>query len=178
MVFNNINTLNIIQHNVQNWNTNKYTLSNIYKDIDPDIILINSHGLKSNDNIKIRSYNSHTINTEGQLHDGSAILIKQNLKYKIHDNFDTDILQVTIDTLTGPINIATTYLPPRRPYLPFPDFHQIASQQHPTYIIGDLNAHHPDIDRRRGNNVGKGIAKMIDNNKVRHIGPNFSTFFS
>ena len=46
------------------------------------------------------------------------------------------------------------------------------------YIIGDLNAHHPTIDRRRSNNVGKAIQILIDHNKLIHIGPDFPTYIS
>ena len=118
------------------------------------------------------------MNSSEEMNDGSAILIKQNLKHRINDDYDTDMLQVTIDTDTGPINIATTYLPPRRPFLPITDFHKIASQSFPTYIIGDLNAHHQTIDKKRSNNVGKALMMMIDNNKLKHIGPDFPTFYS
>ena len=168
----------IVQHNVRNWNSHKLTLTNLYKELNPDVILINSHGLKSTQNIKIYTYQTYLINSSDEQHDGSAVLIKQHLKHKIKDNYDTDILLITIYTNTGPINIATTYLPPRRPYLPITDFHRLASESHPTYIIGDLNAHHPNIDRRRSNNVGNAIQMLIDRNKLVHIGPNFPTFYS
>ena len=171
-------SIKILQHNVCNWNTNKHILTNTYKNLNPDVILINSHGLKSNENIKIHSYSSYTINSSNELNDGSAILIKQNLKHKIKDNFDTDVIQLTIETNTGPINIATTYLPPRRPYLPFTDFHNLASQHHPTYIIGDLNAHHPYLNTKTTNKVGKALKILIDNNKVNFLGPNFPTYLS
>ena len=168
----------IVQHNVRNWNSYKLTLTNLYKEINPDVILINSHGLKSTENIKIYTYQTYLINSSDELHDGSAILIKQHLKHKIKENYDTDILLITIETNTGPINIATTYLPPRRPYLPITDFHKLASETHPTYIIGDLNAHHPTIDRKKSNNVGKGIKMLLDRNKLVHIGPDFPTYMS
>ena len=171
-------TIYILQHNVRNWETNKNTFTNIYRDINPDIILINGHGNKTNKNIKIYSYKTYQVNSSEEMNDGSAILIKQNLKHRINDDYDTDMLQVTIDTDTGPINIATTYLPPRRPFLPITDFHKIASQSFPTYIIGDLNAHHQTIDKKRSNNVGKALMMMIDNNKLKHIGPDFPTFYS
>ena len=171
-------TIFILQHNVRNWETNKYTFTNIYRDINPDIIVFNSHGLKANKNIKMHSYITYQINTSEEYSDGSAILIKHNLKHRIHEKYDTDMLQVTIETDTGPINIATTYLPPRRAFLPITDFHKIASQTNPTYIIGDLNAHHPTIDKKRSNTVGKMLAMMLDNNKLKHIGPDFPTFLS
>ena len=34
-------TLTILQHNVQTWNTKRHTLANIYNSIDPDILLLN-----------------------------------------------------------------------------------------------------------------------------------------
>lgn len=69
------------------------------------------------------------------MHDGSTILVKSQIKHKIKDYIILDILQVTIETSTGPVNIATTYLS-------IPDFYQLASNTAPTYIIGDLSAKH------------------------------------
>ena len=108
----------------------------------------------------MHTYISYIINTTNELHDGSAILIKQSIKHKINDRYDTYIFQITIDTNTGLVNIGTTYLPPRRQYLPFRDFHKIASQSQPSYIIGDINSHHPNLDNKPANNVGKAIVMM------------------
>lgn len=46
----------------------------------PDLILINSLGLKNNENIKINGYRSYTKNIYNEAHDGSAILKKDNIK--------------------------------------------------------------------------------------------------
>ena len=173
-----VESLKIIQHNVANWKSNKNNLANIYKEINPDIVLLNSHGTKTNEEIKLFGYITHKINNNNELHDGSAILVKSDIMHKIKDDFLTDILQITIETNTGPINIATTYLPPRRPYLPFPDFHILASNSNPTYIIGDLNAKHHILGDNYNNTVGKALKIMIDNNKLKHIGPDFPTYIS
>lgn len=154
-----MDTITIIQHNVHTWKTNKFLLTNTYLQNNPDIILLNSTGVKDTETIKIYGYNTHKINSDNTLHDGSAILVKNSIEYKITDDFDTDILQVTISTSTGPINIATTYLPPRRPYLPITDFHRLITQNTPTYIIGDLNARHTILNNNDSNNVGKAIKK-------------------
>lgn len=173
-----MDTITIIQHNVHTWNTNKFLLSNTYLQQNPDIILLNSTGVKDTETIKVFGYNTYKINSQNTLHDGSAILVKTNIQHRITDDFDTDVLQVTISTITGPINIATTYLPPRRPYLPFTDFHRLATQNAPTYIIGDLNARHTVLNYNDCNNVGKAIKKLIDNKKLNYQGPHFHTFFS
>ena len=44
-----INTLNLIQHNVLSWNNRKKELQNIYRSLDPHLILINAHGLKDHE---------------------------------------------------------------------------------------------------------------------------------
>ena len=56
--------------------------------------------------------------------DGSAIAIKYNIPHKIHDDYDTDVLAVEIETSLGPIIISTTYFPTRHPYLPFLDIYR------------------------------------------------------
>lgn len=173
-----MDTLKIIQHNVAHWHPNRHNFTNTYNEINADIILINSHGIGNNKTIHIHNYTTHTINSSGELHDGSAILVKSNIKHKITNEFDTDILQVTIETTAGPINIATTYLPPRRPYLPITDFHRLASNNTPTYILGDLNAKHPCLGTHSTNTVGKGLEMLINRNKLTHLGPNFPTYIS
>ncbi len=174
-----MNTLTILQHNVAHWEPNKHMLSNTYREINPDIILINSHGLTDNKTLHLHTYTTYTTNTNNELHDGSAVLIKTNIKHKITNDFDTDILQVTtVDTSTGPVHIATTYLPPRRPFLPITDFHKLASNSEPTYILGDLNAKHPSLNNNTTNTVGRGIDMFINTNKLIHLGPNFPTYIS
>ena len=75
-----------------------------------------------------------------ELQNGSAIAIKKNHNHKLIDDFITDILAIQVETSLGPIIIATTYLPPRRPYLPYPGI--LLDNNIPTYLIGDVNARH------------------------------------
>ena len=44
--------LSIVQHNVLNLKTHRIDLINVYNEINPDVILINSHGNKSNEKNK------------------------------------------------------------------------------------------------------------------------------
>lgn len=118
-----MDTLRILQQNVAYWKPYKHNLINTYRDMNPDIILVNSHGLNANESLNIYGYIINKLNKSNELHDGSAILVKANIKHILTDYFIIDTLQVTVETSTGPINIATVYLPPRRSYLPIPDFH-------------------------------------------------------
>lgn len=89
----------------------------------PDVIRLHSHGVKDNKNIKIVGYYCYSKNSSNAINGGTAILIKHNIKHTINDDFISNMLEITIDTPVGRLSLATAYLPPRRPYLPYPDFH-------------------------------------------------------
>ncbi len=120
------------------------------------------------------------INTHysANLSDGSAIGIKYNIGHKLFDDFITDVLAIEIETSLGPIQIATTYLPPRRPFLPYPDIHRLLSNNIPTYILGDFNGRHTTFGNSDNNTVGKSLHKLIHQRKLLHLGPQFPTYFS
>ena len=141
-------------------------------------MLLNSHGIKSTQSIKIPGYKVYKVNTTESLADGSAIGIKYNIQHKLYDDFDTDVLAIEIQTSLGPIIIATTYLPPRRPYLPFPDFYRLLNNNIPTYILGDFNGRHRYFGNNSENTVGKSLLQLINQGKMLHIGPHFPTFIS
>ena len=161
-----------------NWRTHKQTLILNYIANDPDIILLNSTGLKSNEELKIPGYRIYKINYSESLSDGSAIAIKYNIKHKLYDDFDTDFLAVELTTSLGPIIIATTYLPPRRPFLPYTDIHRLLSNSIPTYILRDFNARHIVFGNRDNNTVGKSLINLINQGKLVHLGPHFPTYLS
>ena len=97
-----------MQHNVLSWRSNKESLISYYLEMSPDIILINSHGLHSDEALKIPGYKIHKINTLNSHADGSAIAIKFDIPQKLQDDFDTDVLAIEVNTSLGPIIIATT----------------------------------------------------------------------
>ncbi len=65
--------------------------------------------------------------------------MRYNITPKLYYDFDTDVLAIEVETTLGPVIIPTTYLPPRRAYVPFPDFYRLLNNNIPTYILGDLN---------------------------------------
>lgn len=102
--------------------------------------------------------------------------MKKEITHNINDDFITDVIEVIIETTLGNVSIATTYLPPRRPYLPFPDFHKLAYNNYPTYVLGDLSARSIFMGHGRSNNVGKGLERFMRHGKFIHVGPDFPTF--
>lgn len=78
-----LNSTTIMQQNVLNWRTNKYSHTTYYRQVTPDMILIDSHELKSKESLKIPGYTTYAINSTESNDDGSAIPMKYNIKHKI-----------------------------------------------------------------------------------------------
>lgn len=169
--------LRVVQHNVLAWDRRKYDLSNTYRQFDPDIILINSHGLKDDTRLKIPGYRLYQSNASNEQMDGVAIALKTKLQHKIEDDFLSETLATTIETEDGPLTIATSYLPPRRPYIPHPDFMRLLRRQSPVFIAGDLNARHPTFGTTTTNQVGQDLVGYLRHQTARHIGPHFPTYY-
>lgn len=173
-----LNKIKIIQHNVLHWTNRRFSLSNIYRNIDPEIILINSHCVSDEVPIKIAGYHIHKKNTLNNHSDGSAIAIKKHINYKLLDIFISDLIAIEISTSSGKIIIATLYQPPARNYLPIPDFLTLFRRNIPVYFLGDLNANHPTLGYQHSNTKGRQINRLIQNGAIQHIGPDFPTFYT
>ena len=169
--------LRIIQHNVLSWDNRKFDLSNMYRQYDPDIILLNSHGLTNDERLKIPGYRVYQQNISNTLNDGVAIAIKYRIQHRVEDDFLSETLAIELDTAAGPLYIATSYLPPRRPYLPHPDYLRIFRRQTPVFLIGDLNARHPYLGYTSTNQVGRDIIDYLQRHTALHIGPFFPTYY-
>ena len=171
--------LSIVFHNVLTWTFHRRNeLCNYYRTLDPDIILLNSTGLKHSDTIKIFGYNVYHCNKSNEPQSGIAIAVKTSIVHQLIDDFQEDVLSVRIRTTRGNIEIATTYLPPRRPIFPVEDILKIARKPYPTYILADLNATHRALGHHRDNPRGISLVNLINRNLLTHLGPNFPTYFS
>ena len=84
-------------------------------------------------------------------------------------------MAVEIETILGPIIIATTYLPPRRNYVPVQDIKRLESIRKPVYLVGDLNPRHPFLGHRDRNIKGNYLHKSIQDGKLKYLGPDFPT---
>ncbi len=82
-----------------------------------------------------------------------------------------------METNLGPIMVTTTYVPPRKPFLPFTDIYRLLNNNIPTYIIGDFNARHTHFGNKEKNTVkSKSLVNIINQGKMFHLGPFFPTF--
>ena len=170
--------LSIVQHNVLNWKTHRIDLINVYNEINPDVILINSHGNKTNEKIKIFNYVTYQSNRLEERNNGCAIAVRVGIKHRIREHFYSDILSIELDTNLGVIELVTSYVPPRIGYLHYPDFYRLFRQNHPVYYLGDLNVRCRDLGSSSDNIIGKQVKNLISNRIVKHDGPFFPTFIT
>lgn len=173
-----VKNVKILQHNVLHWATRKDELYNTYQLIDPDIILINSHGHKDTSPIKIFNYKVYHNNPSNSNSDGVAIAIKNNIPHQLIDDLDEAYLAVIITTTLGPVCVATGYQPPRRPAIPITNLTRIFRRQCPVYFIGDLNARHKNFGHRDNNTVGNMLNDFINNGVIIRPDPEFQTFIT
>ena len=160
-----MDSLKIIQHNVNKWERETFSLSTIYRSLDPDIILINDLSLLNSIPLKIYNYITHTSNKDNFLHRGTVIAVKYTIKHQIVDDFETDLLAVKIKTSLGPVTITSEYIPPSRTYFNMPDYAKLLNTPQPDYILGDLNARHPVLGHSDTNIAGD-FLKMCKKNSI------------
>ena len=170
-----MNSITIIQHNVNSFKNKKFELYNAYRSTDPDIILLNHTGMTQQEKIKLHGYTTYQSNKTNSRYRGTAIAIKDNIAHTTDDEYITDVLALTIDTQQGPITIATDYIGPRATHLNYMDYTRLIHRQFPVYILGDLNAHHPTLGSTGSNPIGTSITTLIKSNHLQHLGPNFPT---
>ena len=126
-----MNNITIIQHNVNTFTNKKFNLINTYRQINPDIILLNHTALKNNTPLHIQGYMTYTKNTQNLTNRGTAIAIKQCLAHKIIDDFTTDLIAIDLETDLGTITIATDYVTPNAPYLDLVDYNSLINRRNP-----------------------------------------------
>lgn len=169
-------TLTILQHNTRGWKSNSIPLSNIYNDIDADILLLNETSILQHERLKIFNYDCHHTNKDNRRHTGTAIAVRNNITYKLLDNFESDMLGITVETRQGKVTIATLYSPPKAPHINPIDFNRLFNRPEPVYFLGDLNARHRLFQYSSNDNpVGNNIATFLNLGKCQHVGPDFPT---
>ena len=168
-------SLTILQHNVNTWANKRHELYNTYRVLNPDIILLNHTAIQNGEKLKIYQYTVYDSNKTNSQYRGTAIAIKNNISHTIIDDFDTDLLAINVNTPEGTITIGTDYLSPSQPYLEFHDYNRLFRRRTPVYFFGDTNARHTFLGHRDRNPVGEGLYTLIDRNTIKHIGPHFPT---
>ena len=157
----------IIQHNVLHWTRERaIELSNYYRTMNADIVLLNSTSTFDTERIHIYNYSVIQRNASTERNAGVAIAIKSNIKYRPIDDFVDDILGIEIDTTKGPISVLTCYCPLQRGYIPTGELENKLQLPRPVYVIGDMNVNMPFMGYRQYNNNGRILKRLIETNKI------------
>ena len=170
-----IRSLNIIQHNVLAWKAHQTQLRQVYLSLNPHLILINSHGCKNNEKIKVFNYFIIQKNKFDEAHDGVAIGVRRDIKFQLVRL--QDMLAVRVELAHEEIVIATGYCPFRRSFLPISDLIKLFNMNVPSYVIGDFNIKSIKLGDGYNNKFGSQFNILYKTGKVIHEGPHFPTFF-
>ena len=173
-----MDTLNIVQLNIRNWNSNKYLFMVEMSQNSPDVILLNE---TSNINNNIKFFPYYTIQNCKEHFSGVAILIKKSLNYIQIPTRDENILAIKVLTSIGYILIATCYSPPRQHSIPTHALSRLFDYNLPTVILADFNAKHQMFHNYKqndshGRDKGIQLASLATIKNLKFIGSFFDTF--
>ena len=168
--------------NVRHYWSNREKLVQYWREINPDIILLNSTSiLPDKPNISLPGY--HSISSPKGIANGSAILIRNTIRYKVVTGFrDPFFLALKTFTEEGEVIFATHYCPfsPNVPNskIPSQDIRKLLDLNVPMYLLADLNAQHPQLGHKRSDQRGRGkvLADLIQKSTLQYLGPAFPTF--
>ena len=164
----------IVQHNVRNYMSNKVQLHCEW-DIDkPDIILLNETSLNPNDRDSFIKYKYKVYSTARSLYNGSAILIKNNIKHSFTFTGDKNLLAITIGTNKGLYTLAIFYrcfdTKNENCKIPYTAFRRVFNRSHPDFLMGALNLKHGSLGHKcKANAEGKEFANQCLNRHPTYI---------
>lgn len=172
--------LKVIQHNVLSWTFQRRNeLYNVYREEDPDVVLLNAHGRSNEQRKKIFGCDIYQKSETNRENDGAAIAVKKGIRHSVIDDLEESYLGCVIKTEQYDICIATGYQPPRRPAIPVENLLRIFRRNQPAVFVGDLNAKHTSFGNASTNIGGRIVKQIIDNGLVTHTpATNFDTWVS
>ena len=173
-----LSEMKLIQYNVQHWKSHHQQLIEIYRTVNSDIILINSHGLRNDEDLKIPSYRvSQQSDVRSSRWGCDSFSTQHEIKKKLSIG-PTGLLKIEVPAEYDSIIIATHYLPPRCQDGLLTDILQnVANSHQPYYFVGDLNASARLLQDSWTNDRGRVRAAYVQNHRVEHISTEINTFF-
>ena len=162
----------VLHHNVRHWGDSRHSLVSAFRELDPDVITINSHG--SGENLRVWGYS--VVTQVSGVHDGWAIAVRRSLSCRMLELSRDGMLAVQLQTEDGPLVIATFYRPPRRDWLPVGDLLALANRAEPVYLFADLNARHGFFGHANRNRAGEVLVDLVHRGKFEWLGPFFPTW--
>lgn len=107
----------------------------------------------------------HTYHPDNQAHGGSAIIIKNNIKYNEESNLQLDHIQLTVLNVSSTnqnFKIGAVYIPPKH-NLKKENYKDILEHMGKRFLIGgDFNAKHTSWGSRLDNTKGRELYSAIN----------------
>jgi len=177
--------LRVVQHNVLTWAGRERELELVYRDLGPDVILLNStcHGARkargksqTEVTVRIEGYTCYESRDTGVVADGWAIGVRRGLPHKVLWG-DDGMLGVEVSLVIGPVRLYTTYIKPRDS-VPPADLLDVMRRNIPTFLVADMNIKWRGRGDTHSNGVGRSVGNLIEAGVATLDGPDFPTFMT
>lgn len=173
--------LKIVVWNANGLNQHASELKQFIIDNSIDILLITETHFSNKSFIKIPKYSlNHTNHPSGRARAGSAIIIRQDIKYNVLQEYAKDYIQATtiqIEDACGPLILSALYCPPKFTISP-QQYSEYIKTLGPRFIAGgDFNAKHADWGSRLTNKKGKNLMEAITKNNCKFISTGEPTYW-
>jgi len=168
------------------WNANglskhKNELQAFLRDQNIDIMLISETHFTKKNYIKFNRYNVyHTMHPDGTAHGGSAIVIKNNIKHHVINEYRTEKIQATTVVMewSGPLTISAVYCPPKHATKQ-DEFEQYLKILGNRFIAGgDFNAKHPQWGSRLISPKGRELWEAMKHLNLEPMSTGEPTYWS
>jgi len=168
------------------WNANG--LCNHIQEIIPflqrsnlDILLISETHFTSRSYVKIPNYIVYnTPHPDETAHGGTAIIIRQNVKHYIREEYKQEHIQATsivIQDDIGELNIAAVYSPPKH-IIKEADYTRLFRTLGRRFLAGgDYNAKHVTWGARITTTKGRELFKLMSKNHLQYLSTRQPTFW-
>lgn len=131
--------------------------------------------------IKFNSYTVyHTIHPDGTAHGGSAIIIKNNIKHYVINEYQTEQIQATnvvVEDCNGPLTISAVYCPPKHATKQKEFEHYLKKLGNRFISGGDFNAKHPQWGSRLMTPKGRELYKAMGNLNLHSVSTGEPTYW-
>lgn len=143
----------------------RYKLPAFLDNNEIDILLISEKHFSTKNHFNIRGFNFYgTKHSDGTAHEGTAIIIRKNIKHHELIKHDEEQLQATsiqIEEWNGPLVLSAVYCPPRH-QIKTNDFIEYFETLGPRFIAGgDYNAKNIQWESRLNTPRGRELSRAI-----------------
>jgi len=156
-------------------------ISHFLQIFDIDILLISETHFTARSYVKVPNYIIYnTPHPDETAHGGTTIIIRQNIKHHIREEYKQEHIQATRIALrddVGELNIAAVYSPPKHVIKEVDYTRFFHTRGHRFIAGGDYNAKHVTWGERITTTKGRELHKAMSNNNLQYLSTRQPTFW-